>query len=369
MRILLINAVCGTGSTGKICGAIAQEYEKQGHTAKIAYGRDDVVPEQFQKYAVHIGSDLDVKLHGVYTRLTDRHGFGSKAATKRFLLWAEEYDPDVLWLHNIHGYYINIELLFKWIKSRPNMEVKWTLHDCWAFTGHCSHFSFAGCDKWKSGCHNCPQKGEYPATLLDNSKWNYNKKKELFVGIPNMMVIVPSRWLADLVKESFLKEYPVEVRYNTINTEIFKPTTSDFRERYDMQGKKIILGVASTWTDRKGLPDFVKLAGMLDDSYRIVLVGLTADQAKQMPTNIIAIPRTNSQQELAQIYTAADVHLVPSKEETFGMTILEADRCGTRSVVLKGTACEEVALLVHGVAVADDVEEMVKAVMQFVSEN
>ena len=333
MRILLINAVCGTGSTGKICGAIAQEYEQQGHTAKIAYGRDGFVPEQFQKYAVRIGTDLDVRIHGLYTRCTDKHGFGSVSPTKKFLAWAESYDPDVLWLHNIHGYYINIELLFQWIKSRPNMEVKWTLHDCWTFTGHCSHFSFVGCDKWKCGCFDCPQKGEYPATvLLDNSKWNYRKKKELFTGIPNMTLITPSKWLADLVGKSFLKEYPVEVRYNTINKEIFKPTPSNFRERYGLQNKKVILGVASTWTDRKGLPDFVKLAGMLDDSYRIVLVGLTAEQAKQMPGNIIAIPRTNSPQELAEVYTAVDVLFNPTYEDTYPTVNLEAQACGARVV-------------------------------------
>lgn len=333
MRVLFINAVCGTGSTGKICGALAQEYEQQGHIAKIAYGRDGFVPEQYQKYAVRIGNDLDVRLHGVFTRFTDRHGFGSRVATKRFLDWAEAYDPDMLWLHNIHGYYINIELLFGWIKSRPRMQVKWTLHDCWTFTGHCSHFSFVGCDKWRTGCHTCPQKGEYPATvLLDNSKWNYGRKKALFTGIPNMTIITPSQWLADLVKESFLKEYPVEVRYNTINTEVFKPTPSDFREKHGLQDKKLILGVASTWTRRKGIDDFVKLAGMLDDSCRIVLVGLTAEQAKQMPENIISIPRTNSPQELAEIYTAADVLFNPTYEDTYPTVNLEAQACGTRVI-------------------------------------
>ena len=365
MRILLINAVCGIGSTGKICGALAQEYEKQGHTAKIAFGRDGFVPERFQKYAVRIGSDLDVKIHGVLTRLTDRHGFGSKAATKRFLDWADSYDPDVLWLHNIHGYYINIELLFSWIKSRPNMQVRWTLHDCWAFTGHCAYFSFVGCEKWKTGCYGCPQKGSYPAAaLLDGSKSNYTKKSRLFTGVPNMTLITPSQWLADLVKQSFLKEYPVEVHYNTINTEVFKPTPSDFREKHDLQNKKMILGVASTWEKRKGLDDFVKLAGMLDDSYRIVLVGLTAEQAKQMPSNIIPIPRTNSPQELAQIYTAADLLVTPSREETFGMTILEAYHCGIRSVVYKGTACEEVAECYGGVAVDMSVENLYQAIIQ-----
>ena len=363
MKYLFINAVCGTGSTGKICAAQAQEAEAQGHTAKIAYGRDGFVPEQFRKYAVRIGSDLDVKLHGVFTRVTDRHGFLSVGATKKFLAWAESYDPDVLWLHNLHGYYINIELLFKWIKSRPNMQVKWTLHDCWTFTGHCAYFSFVGCEKWKTDCHHCPQKSSYPATaLLDGSGYNYRQKKELFTGIPNMTLITPSQWLADLVKESFLGQYPVEVHYNTVNTDIFKPTASDFRERHGLQDKKIILGVASIWEKRKGLDDFVKMAAMLDDSYRIVLVGLSPEQAEKMPANVISVSRTNSQQELAQIYTAADILANPSREETFGMTILEAHLCGTRSIVYKGTACEEVANMYDGVAVDPDADSMYRAI-------
>lgn len=333
MKVLLINAVCGTGSTGKICAQLAEEFRREGHAVKIAYGRDGFVPEQFQKYAVRIGSDLDVRLHGIFTRLTDRHGFASNSATRRFLRWAEDYDPDLLWLHNIHGYYLNIELLFQWIKSRPHMQVKWTLHDCWSFTGHCAYFDFAGCERWKTGCHDCPQKKAYPATaLLDSSRGNFQKKRQLFTGVKRMTLVTPSQWLADLVKESFLKEYPVEVVYNTINTDIFQPTDSDFRQKHGLENKKIILGVASVWEKRKGLEDFITLAGMLSDSWRIVLVGLTAQQAKEMPGNVITIPRTNSPQELAQIYTAADVFVNPTYEDNYPTVNLEAQACGTRVV-------------------------------------
>ena len=342
MKFLLINCCCGIKRTGKICTDLGQKLEAVGHEVKIAYGRDAFVPEQFQRYAVRIGKDLGVRMHGIHTRVTDRHGFASKVATKKFIKWAEMYDPDILWLHNIHGYYINIEMLFKWIKSRPGMQIKWTLHDCWAFTGHCSHFSFIGCDRWKTGCHDCPQKSEYPASCVcDASRWNYEKKKSLFTGVKNMTLITPSKWLADLVKESFLKEYPVEVVYNTINTEIFKPTPSDFKERYGLQDKKIILGVASSWGPRKGLDDFVKLAGMLDDGYRIVLVGVTAEQAKVLPENIIAISRTNNQKELAEIYTAADVFFNPTYEDNYPTVNLEAQACGTRVVTYDTGGCRE----------------------------
>ena len=363
MRILLINAVCGTGSTGKICGDLARAFDKEGHTVRIAHGRDGIVPEKYRKYAVRIGSDLGVKLHGVYTRVTDRHGFSSTAATRKFLAWAEEFNPDLLWLHNIHGYYLNIDLLFQWIKSRPGMRVKWTLHDCWSFTGHCSYFEMAGCDKWKTGCHHCPQLKAYPASLLmDGSEFNYRRKKQLFTGVKDMTLIVPSYWLESRVKESFLKEYPVEVVYNTVDRNIFQPTPSDFREKHRMENKKILLGVASTWEARKGLEDFVALAGMLDSSYQIVLVGVTEKQARQLPEQILCIPRTNNQQELAQIYTAADLMVNPSREEAFGMIILEAHRCGTRSLVYEDTACEEIARQYGGVVVPQGVQNLYEAI-------
>jgi len=342
MKVLLINSVCGIGSTGRICTDLAQDFEKDGHTVKIAYGRDAFVPEQFRKYAVRIGTDMDVKLHGLRTRLLDEHGFGSKLATKKFLAWAEEYKPDLLWLHNIHGYYINVEMLFAWIKKYPDMQVKWTLHDCWAFTGHCSYFTMVKCEQWRTHCSYCPQTRRYPASKLkSNCKANFNRKRAAFTGVKNMTLITPSKWLANLVKESFLKEYPVEVRYNTIDTNIFKPTPSDFRERYGLVDKKVVLGVASVWDDRKGLNDFVKLAGMLDDSYVIVLVGLTDEQIEQMPKNVIGIKRTNSPQELAQIYTAADVFFNPTYEDNYPTVNLEAQACGTRVVTYDTGGCFE----------------------------
>ena len=336
MRVLLINEECGTGSTGKIAAAIAEDYQKQGHEVRIAYGRKAYVPEKYRPIAVRIGTDLGVRLHGVYTRVTDRHGLFSSAATRKFLAWATEYDPDVLWMHNIHGYYLNYELLFQWIKQRPNMEVKWTLHDCWAFTGHCVHFLVTKCERWKTGCHHCPGKKGYPASLLmDNSRDNYRRKKAAFTGVRKLSLIVPSQWLADLVGQSFLKDYPVQVVYNTINREVFKPTPGDFRKRYGLEGKFLILGVASVWYDRKGLPDFLRLAGLLDDSCRIVLVGLSEQQMKGLPKNVIGIRKTHNQAELAEIYTAADVLFNPTYEDNYPTVNLEAISCGTPVVTYR----------------------------------
>ena len=212
MKILLINVVCGIGSTGRICVGLAQDFERKGYEVKIAYGRG-TVPEECEKYAIKIGGKWNIYLHALKARVFDAAGWGCKKSTKKFLKWIDEYDPDIIWLHNLHGYYINVEMLFQWIKVHPEKEIKWTLHDCWAFTGHCVYFTLEKCGKWMEGCRNCPQKKEYPASLwIDRSNKNYLKKKELFCGIKNMKIITPSQWLADLVSHSFLHEYPVEVK-------------------------------------------------------------------------------------------------------------------------------------------------------------
>ncbi len=364
MKVLLINSVCGIGSTGRICTDIAQKLTSDGHEVKIAYGREEV-PEQHKKYAVKIGGALDTRLHGISTRLLDRHGFGSYRATKRFLQWAEGYDPDLLWLHNLHGYYIHIELLFDWIKSRPNMQVKWTLHDCWAFTGHCTYFTVAKCDKWKTGCKGCPQKREYPASLFrDNSENNYNRKKAAFTGVKNMTLITPSQWLAGLADESFLKEYPTEVRHNTIDTTVFRPTPGKFRERYGLENKRIVLGVASVWNERKGLRDFLELAKRLDSRYMIVLVGLSEKQIKALPGNILGLPRTNSIKELAEIYTAADVFVNPTYEDNYPTVNLEAEACGTKVVTYRTGGAPETISRKDSVVVTTGQTDALKAAIE-----
>ena len=329
MKVLMINSVCGIRSTGRICTDLADVLAENGYEVKIAYGRE-TVPDKYQKYAVRIGTDIDNKIHAIQTRLFDTHGFGSKKATADFLKWADKYDPDILHLHNIHGYYINVEMLFDWIKSRPQMKVIWTLHDCWAFTGHCAYFTAANCDKWKTQCKCCPQLKSYPTCNFNgNVEDNYNRKKSAFTGVKNMTLVTPSKWLAGLVKESFLKDYPVEVINNGIDTSIFKPTPSDFRKKYHIENKKVILGVAAVWDERKGLNDFVKLSKILDDDYKIVLVGLSEKQIKEVPDNIIKISRTNSAVELAEIYTAADVFLNLTYEDNYPTVNLEAQACGT----------------------------------------
>ena len=327
MKVLMINVVCGIRSTGRICTDLATALEEQGHEVKIAYGRESV-PEQFQKYAVRIGTDLDVKLHGVKARLFDGAGFGSKAATIKFIKWVEQYDPDVIHLHNIHGYYINVETLFKYLK-RCGKKIIWTLHDCWAFTGHSAYCDAVKCEKWKTCCYECPQIKEYPKSIIDKSKSNWIKKQEIFSDIDNMILVTPSHWLAGLAKESFLKQYKVEVIHNGIDVSQFRPLENDFKKYFGLDNKRILLGVATAWDDMKGYTDFIRLAAILDDSYKVVLVGLNEEQIKALPPNILGIKRTSSVKELAYIYSAADVFLNLSYCENYPTVNLEARACGT----------------------------------------
>ena len=365
MKYLFINSVCGIRSTGRLCTDLARELEAQGHTCKIAYGRVDEVPEAARRYAVRIGTDRDLKLHALRTRLLDEHGFGSRAATDAFLRWADAYDPDVLWLHNLHGYYLQVERLFAWIKRRPQMQVQWTLHDCWAFTGHCCHFTAVGCDQWQTECRRCPQLRRYPACYgFSNVRRNFARKKQAFSGVPNLRLIVPSHWLEARVQQSFLRQYPVEVRPHRIDTTVFCPTPSDVRARYGLQGKKIVLGVATAWDKNKGLDAFYQLAGQLDARYAVVLVGLEPRQLHTLPANILGIARTNDVKELAALYTAADVFVNPSTEETFSLTTAEAIACGTPALVYADNACAELVGPGQGQVVPQDVQALYRAILQ-----
>ncbi len=361
-KLLIINSVLGFGSTGRIVLDMAKRYELNGFEVKIGYGRGGI-PSDAKKYGVRIGCIASVFLHVLYTRLTDKHGLASKLSTKKFLEWAEKYNPDVLWIHNIHGYYINYKMLFDWIKARPNMIVKWTLHDCWAFTGHCAYFTRANCNMWKYKCSNCLQLNQYPKAFIDRSKKNYECKKKSFTGVKNLTIIVPSKWLANLVNQSFLSDYAISVHHNSVNKEIFKPVRTDFKYRHGIFEKKMVLGVANVWENRKGLKIFLELYRELvklgkEEHFQIVLVGLNKLQIfaiKIRGYKILALPRTNDAASLAEIYSAADIFVNPSCEETYGLTTAEAQACGTFSIVYENTACAEILDRDNGVIVSPGV--------------
>ena len=332
------------GSTGGIMMKEHRELLAAGEDSFAFWGRGrDAENDHEMRFA----SDFEVKADALQTRLDGKAGFHSKAATKRLLGRLDEIHPDVVHLHNLHGYYVNLEMLFEWL-AEHECRVEWTLHDCWAFTGHCAHFTYAKCAQWKDRCaysELCPQLSTYPKTYSKAScSWNFEQKKRLFNLMPSerMKLIVPSQWLADLVGQSFLKSYPIEVRHNTIDTSVFKPTPSDFRERYGIGDRFMVLGVASPWTERKGLSDFVRLAGELDsEKFAIVLVGLSERQIKEMPLGIVSLGRTNSLRELAKIYTAADVFLNPTVEDNYPTVNLEAESCGTPTVTYDTGGCAE----------------------------
>lgn len=286
----------------------------------------------------------EVYLDALLTRVDGRAGFHSKTATRRLLRMLDDIDPDVVHLHNLHGYYVNVEMLFEWL-ARRDCSIEWTLHDCWAFTGHCAYFTYVRCDRWKTGCENCPQKRSYPASFfMDGSAGNYCLKCRLFTSISpeRMELVTPSQWLKGLVEQSFLKGYPIVVRHNEIDRSQFKPTASDFRARCGIGDRTMILGVASPWTERKGLSDFVRLSAELDiKKYAIVLVGLNAKQIKKLPDSIIGIERTESKRELAEIYTAADVFFNPTREDNYPTVNLEAEACGTPVITYDTGGCRE----------------------------
>lgn len=334
MKVVQINTF-SYKATGSIMMNIHRQLIADKFESYVVWGRGRK-PEN--DHEISIADEIGVKFHGIHTRITDKTGFASRWATRKLLRTLEEIKPDVIHLHNLHGYYINIEMLFDYIRAKK-IRLIWTLHDCWTFTGHCAYFDSVDCIKWKTGCYDCEQLTRYPASkLLDASVWNWKKKKELFTGL-NIILVTPSKWLKALVEQSYLNTYPVEVIHNGIDTSIFKPTASDFRKNNGLENKFIILGVASEWTERKGLKDFIKLDQLfskkMKDKCKIILVGLTKKQVKQMPSSIIALERTANIQELIELYSVSDIFFNPTYEENFPTTNLEALACGTPVITYK----------------------------------
>src|SRR5664280_2435264 len=326
MKVLQVNSVCGRGSTGRIVVELYDALRAHGDECRVAYGRGQHDPTVD---AFKIGTPLSVGVHAGLSRLTDRQGFYSPGATRRLVAEIEEFEPDVVHLHNLHGYYLNMPLLFSALQL-SGARVIWTLHDCWAFTGHCTYFDFAGCDKWRTHCGNCPQKRAYPASYgLDRSKRNYDDKRRLTASMTNLTLVTPSEWLAELVGQSFLKQHPVEIIKNGVDQTVFQPTATDFKTTHGIEDKFVVLGVASRWNERKGARDFVELSRRLGPDYVIVLVGVDPALARRLPSTFITFARTESQVELASIYSVADVFFNPTYEDNYPTTNMEAICCGT----------------------------------------
>lgn len=325
MKILHINSVVNSGSTGRIMEEIARLLIEKGNDNYIVYGKENNTKSQSK--LIRIAGDINLYTHGVYTFLTDKHGFGSKNVTKKLIKTLEDINPDVVALYNLHGYYINVEILFKYLREN-NKPVVWTLFDCWAFTGHCAYYDDIKCDKWKTLCHHCPKTDKYPKSYVDNSEYNYKKKKEVFTSVDNLEIITHSQWLSNQVKDSFLNKFKIHVTPSALNLDLFKPTNSNLIEKFDINGK-IVLGCASVWSLRKGYDDFIKLSKILSKDYQIVLIGLSKKQIENLPNNIIGIQRTESINELAAWYTLSSVFVNPTAQDNFPTTNIEALACGT----------------------------------------
>ena len=329
MKILQINTSANSGSTGRIAEGIGNAIQKEGIESWIAYGR---VANQSTSQLIKIGNSFDCYEHAIETRLFDNHGLASRRATISFLQSIDKLKPDLIHLHNIHGYYLNYKLLFSYIKNN-NIPVVWTFHDCWPFTGHCPHFSFRGCNKWTNECFACPQKKEYPKSILfDRSHKNYLDKKSVFTALSDLTIVSVSQWLDRLVSQSFFKSYASYCIHNGIDIDIFSPTSKGNEIRSNLnirQDDLMLLGVTSVWRERKGFHDFIELSKHLLPNQKIVLIGLTKKQIKMLPETIIGLERTESTRQLAEYYSAADMFLNLTYEDNYPTTNLESISCGT----------------------------------------
>ena len=331
MKIVQINQF-SYKAAGNIMMNLHKSMLEKGIDSYVVWGRGR---KAVGSHEYKMTNALDVAIHGIYSRCFDRTGFASSRATRKLIKWLDHIKPDVIHLHCLHGYYLNIKILFDYIR-KENIRVIWTQHDCWAFTGHCAYFDAIKCEKWKTGCFACPQLNTYPKSFIDNSQKNWHDKKKILSGL-NIQIVTPSKWLKEQIQQSFLRQYPISVIYNGIDLNVFKKVEcDDIRQKLRLSGKNVILGVASEWTERKGLKDFVALDKIIDHSeYQILLVGVTEKQKKMLPKSILSINRTENIQTLVKIYSLAKVFFNPTYEEVLGMVNLEAIACGTPVITYK----------------------------------
>lgn len=357
-KVLQINVTANWGSTGKIAEQIGTLAEEAGWVSYMAYGRT-CNPSRLRTFRA--GSDLEVKVHYLINRFFDSEGLGSRCATRKLIRMIDEIKPDIIHLHNIHGHYLNYPMLVRHINKR-GIPVVWTLHDAWIITGHCYLFGGTDCEKWKKECHNCPMAIKYG---LDRSRQNFRRKKHLFTSLKQVELVTVSNWLENVIGESFMKDYPRRTIYNGIDLNVFQPRESDWKQRLGFDHHHIILGVATAWDERKGFQDYMKLSAILPPSYIIVLVGLTDDMIAHLPQNVVGMGKTKSQEDLAALYSIADVVTSLSVSESMGMTPVEGMACGTPAIVYDNTAQPELVTPETGMTVTTgDVAAVKEAIIK-----
>lgn len=365
MKVLQVNSVANIGSTGRIADGIGSLLLSEKNESVIAYGR---YARKSSSTLIRIGGKVDYTMHALKNRITDKHGLYSANATRDFIKTITELNPDIIHLHNIHGYYLNYEIFFDFLK-RYGRPVVWTLHDCWPFTGHCAYFDMTGCKKWEHECYDCPAKSSYPKSYKDNSRDNFFRKRQAFSSMENMTLVPVSYWLRDLLKDSFLKDYPTEVIHNGIDIDVFKPAESESVNLRTNGYKHIVLGVANIWDKRKGLVDIIKLRSMLPNDFLIVAIGVDRKVASKMPDGILCIERTDNVGQLAGYYSSADVFINPTYEDNYPTTILESISCGTPVITYNTGGCAESVDNGTGVIVnKGDLTAMKDAIINIVSE-
>ncbi len=362
MKIMQINVTANWGSTGRIAEDISRLCMQEGWESYIAYGR---YVNPCESHLIRIGNSADFYIHIIHS-LLGRHGLGSRRATKTLIQEIEQIHPDIIHLHNIHGYYLNYPLLFRYLQQ-TDIPIVWTLHDCWPMTGQCSFFDLIHCDKWQSNCRHCPGGSQYPRTFIDRSAKNHRLKKELFTSLNKRLTLIPvSQWLEQIIHHSFLKETATQVIHNGIDTDTFRPAeTENIRKKLNIGNKFILLGLASIWAKRKGLNDLLKLNKIIDHSvFQLILVGLTDKQIRQLPPDVIGIRRTDSLEELVALYSAAGIYLNPTYEDNFPTTNLEALACGIPVCTYRtGGSPEAVDESTGFVIEQGDIESMKQAVL------
>ena len=359
MKVVQINATCGKGSTGKICSEIADLLNREGVENAVLYTNGVSEHPSALKY----GNDRAVKYNALKAQCEGNYGFNSGRMTKALIYRLEQQAPDVIHLHNLHGHNCNIEMLFDYLKS-TSAHLVWTFHDCWAFTGYCMYFDSVQCEKWRTGCFDCPQRKKY-SLFFDKSNELYERKKALFSGL-DLTIVTPSRWLAELVRASFLGEYDTRVIHNGIDLSKFRYSDSPFRERHGISSdRKILLGVAYQWEARKGIGALVHVAETLKDTCSVVLIGGMDEKTERaLPDNMIHLRRTADRQELAEIYSAADYLINPTLEDNFPTVNIEALACGTPVITFQTGGSPEILDASCGAVVydnrADSLSELIK---------
>ncbi len=357
-KLLQLNVTANWGSTGKIVESIGVAALNQGWDSYIAYGRWS---NPSQSRVIKVGRKVGMYLHYFEQRIRDNEGLCSRFLTKVLIRKIQVLKPDIVHLHNIHDHWLNYKLLFEYL-NQTDIKVVWTFHDFWPITGHCMHFTMVNCDRFQTGCHDCPMRRVYPKVLIDNSSSNYELKRSLFTANKNLTVVAVSRWVGEMVKKSFLKDKPIHVINNGVNTNVFRPTSlSVLGNQYShfisaTKGKFVILAVASQWKVDKGLDDYISMASLLRDDEMIVLVGLEEKNSISLPSNVYGLKRTTSMKELAALYSYAGVVTILSRAETFGLTVLEGFSCGTPAVVYNNTA-PPALIISNGYTITDGMME------------